>query len=84
MASATLLGAIGVPAVAAPSAAPVGHYGYGTHSGYGDFARLSYQKAVTVRVLKGLFERGDTGVVDRHVRPDLIQHNPLAPDGAKA
>ncbi|WP_171112097.1 MULTISPECIES: nuclear transport factor 2 family protein [Streptomyces] len=46
--------------------------------------RLSYQKAVTVRLLKGLFERGDTKVVDRYVRPDLIQHNPLAPDGAKA
>ncbi|WP_367666979.1 nuclear transport factor 2 family protein [Streptomyces sp. DG2A-72] len=84
MASAALLGAVGVPAVAAPSAAPAGHSGYGTHSGYGDFARLSHQKAVTVRVLKGLFERGDTGVVDRYVRPGLIQHNPLAPDGAKA
>ncbi|MBX9392969.1 ester cyclase [Streptomyces sp. TRM72054] len=83
-ASAALLGAVGAPAVAAPSAAPAGHSGYGTHSGHGDFARLGYQKAVTVRVLKGLFERGDTGVVDRYVRPDYIQHNPLAPDGAEA
>ncbi|MFF1568714.1 nuclear transport factor 2 family protein [Streptomyces sp. NPDC058293] len=30
-----------------------------------------------------MFERGDTGVVDRYVRPDYIQHNPLAPDGAE-
>jgi predicted SnoaL-like aldol condensation-catalyzing enzyme len=31
-----------------------------------------------------VFERGDTQVVDRFVRPDYIQHNPLAPDGAEA
>ena len=81
MASAALLGAAAVPAVAAPSAVSAGH---GTHSGYGDSARLSYQKAVTVRLLKGVFEQGDTEVVDRYVRPDYIQHNPLAPDGPEA
>jgi predicted SnoaL-like aldol condensation-catalyzing enzyme len=84
VASAALLGAAAVPAVAAPSAASAGYAASGAHSGYGDSARLSYQKAVTVRVLKGLFERGDTKVVDRYVRPDYIQHNPLAPDGAEA
>ncbi|MBR8640444.1 nuclear transport factor 2 family protein [Streptomyces tuirus] len=46
-------------------------------------SRSGYQKAVAVRVLKGVFEEGDTEVVDRFVRPDYIQHNPLAPDGAE-
>ena len=27
---------------------------------------------------------GRTGVVDRYVRPDYIQHDPFAPDGAEA
>ncbi|MEV5716902.1 nuclear transport factor 2 family protein [Amycolatopsis mediterranei] len=46
--------------------------------------RLGYRKTVAVQVLKGVFERGDTAVVDRFVRPDYIQHNPLAPDGTAA
>ncbi|MFF4254181.1 nuclear transport factor 2 family protein [Streptomyces sp. NPDC001663] len=79
-ASAVLLGAAAVPAVAAPHSASAGYAGYG---GYGDSARLGYQKAVAAGVLKGVFERGDTEVVDRFVRPDYIQHNPLAPDGAE-
>ncbi|MFI6441609.1 nuclear transport factor 2 family protein [Streptomyces sp. NPDC050759] len=79
-ASAAVLGAVAVPAVAAPHIASTG---YARHGGYGDSARLSYQKAVAVSVLKGVFERGDTEVVDRFVRPDYIQHNPLAPDGAE-
>lgn len=65
------------PAVAAPSSAAA------RHAGYGDQARLAYQKYVAARVLKGVFEQGDTEVVDRYVRPDYIQHNPLAPDGAE-
>ncbi|UUU33045.1 nuclear transport factor 2 family protein [Streptomyces sp. CA-210063] len=65
-----------VPAVAAPTAAA-------ERVSYGDASRLGYQKAVAVRVLKGVFEEGDTAVVDRYVRPDYIQHNPLAPDGAE-
>jgi predicted SnoaL-like aldol condensation-catalyzing enzyme len=65
------------PAIAATPSAPA------HHAGYGDQARLAYQKYVTVRVLKGVFEQGDTRVVDRYVRPDYIQHNPLAPDGAE-
>ncbi|MEV1079405.1 nuclear transport factor 2 family protein [Streptomyces sp. NPDC050211] len=77
LASAALLGAATVPAVAS---APVAS---GRHAGYGDSARLAYQKYVTVRVLKGVFEQGDTEVVDRYVRADYIQHNPLAPDGAE-
>ncbi len=39
---------------------------------------------ITVRTLKTLFDGGDTTAVDRHVRPDYIQHNPLAPDGPEA
>ncbi|MEU1480804.1 nuclear transport factor 2 family protein [Streptomyces sp. NPDC001668] len=77
LASAALLGAAAVPAVATPHAASV------AQAGYGDSARLGYQKAVAVQVLKGVFERGDAKVVDRFVRPDYIQHNPLAPDGAE-
>ncbi|WP_328838493.1 nuclear transport factor 2 family protein [Streptomyces europaeiscabiei] len=66
-----------VPAVAAPTAVA-------ERGAYGDAARVGhYQKAVAVRVLKGVFEDGDTAVVDRYVRPDYIQHNPLAPDGAE-
>ncbi|MFF7645550.1 nuclear transport factor 2 family protein [Streptomyces canus] len=74
VASVALLGTAAIPAVAAP------HTASGAHA-Y-DPARLGYQKAVAVRVLKGVFEQGDTAVVDRFVRPDYIQHNPFAPDGA--
>ncbi|WP_416978986.1 nuclear transport factor 2 family protein [Streptomyces sp. T028] len=50
----------------------------------GDSSRLAHQKSVAVQVLKGVFERGDTGVVDRFVRADYIQHNPQVGDGAAA
>ncbi|MET9967137.1 nuclear transport factor 2 family protein [Streptomyces sp. NPDC006356] len=72
--------ALVVPAAPAVAAVPsvAAH-----HVGYGDQARLAYQKYVVGRVLKGVFERGDTEVVDRYVRPDYIQHNPLAPDGSE-
>jgi predicted SnoaL-like aldol condensation-catalyzing enzyme len=79
VASAALLGAAAVPAVAIPSASASAE-----NAGYGDHARLGYQKYIAERVLKGVFEQGDTEVVDRYVRPDYIQHNPLAPDGAEA
>ncbi|MCZ0985938.1 nuclear transport factor 2 family protein [Streptomyces diastatochromogenes] len=39
---------------------------------------------LAVRVLRAAFEGGDTAVIDRYVRPDYIQHNPLAPDGPDA
>nr|WP_322780910.1 nuclear transport factor 2 family protein [Frankia sp. Cas4] len=39
---------------------------------------------LAVQVLSGVFVRGDMTVVDRYVRPDYIQHNPLAPDGPEA
>ncbi|MEU9913583.1 nuclear transport factor 2 family protein [Streptomyces sp. NPDC051001] len=74
MAATAVLTAAVAPAVAAPRPASVSHL---------DSARLGYQKAVAERVLKGVFERGDTSVVDRFVRPDYIQHNPFAPDGAE-
>jgi len=45
---------------------------------------LDRHKAVTVQVLKRLFEDGDVSVVDRYIRPDYIQHNPLAPNGTAA
>ncbi|MFC8347692.1 nuclear transport factor 2 family protein [Streptomyces sp. NPDC057280] len=79
-ASTAVLGAAAVPALAAPHAATAGHAGHGAQ---GDSARLGYQKDVAARVLKGVFERGDTAVVDRFVRRDYIQHNPQAPDGAE-
>lgn len=80
VASTAVLGAAAVPALAAPFTASAGHAGHGAQ---GDSARLGYQKDVAARVLKGVFERGDTAVVDRFVRPDYIQHNPQAPDGAE-
>ncbi|MBP5938854.1 SnoaL-like polyketide cyclase [Streptomyces sp. LBUM 1476] len=64
-----------VPAVAVPYDRP-GHVSVDSP------LRLAYQKDVAVRVLKGVFERGDGAVVDRYVRADYIQHNPFAPDGA--
>jgi NADPH:quinone reductase-like Zn-dependent oxidoreductase/predicted SnoaL-like aldol condensation-catalyzing enzyme len=36
------------------------------------------------QLLTDTFARGDTAIVDRLVRPDYIQHNPLAPDGPDA
>ncbi len=80
LAASALLGAATVPAVASPSAGGQHHaFGY-----VGEGARLDYQKDVVVRVLKGVFERGDTAIVDKYVRADYIQHNPLAPDGSEA
>ncbi|MER5226460.1 nuclear transport factor 2 family protein [Streptomyces flaveus] len=78
MAAAALTAVAVVPAAAAPPSATPAH-----QVAYGDSARPGYQKSVAVQVLKGVFERGDTSVVDRFVRPDYIQHNPLAPDGAE-
>lgn len=41
--------------------------------------------AISANVLRSVFEPGgDTSQVDTHVRPDYIQHNPLAPDGPEA
>ncbi|WP_371661655.1 ester cyclase [Streptomyces sp. NBC_00280] len=80
LAVSALLGAATVPAVASPSAGgrhAVGNLGY-----VGDGARLNHQKDVAVRVLKGVFERGDTAIVDKLVRADYIQHNPFAADGS--
>ncbi|WP_203691113.1 nuclear transport factor 2 family protein [Streptomyces sp. SID12488] len=80
LAASALLGAATVPAVASPSVGGRHVVGYGGYVGAD--ARLDYQKDVAVRVLKGVFERGDTAIVDRFVRADYIQHNPLAADGS--
>jgi len=45
---------------------------------------LDRHKAIAADVLKRLFEHGDASVVDRYIRPDYIQHNPLAPNGTAA
>ena len=79
VATSALLGAATLPALAS---APAGEDRAFEQVDAG--ARLDYQKSVAARVLKGAFERGDTAVVDRFVRADYIQHNPLAPDGAEA
>ncbi|WP_338681720.1 ester cyclase [Streptomyces acidiscabies] len=81
LAAAAVLGAAAVPAAAAPHGSAAGHAAYG-QGGYGDAARLGYQKTVAITVTKRVFEHGDTAVVDRFVRPDYIQHNPTAADGA--
>jgi NADPH:quinone reductase-like Zn-dependent oxidoreductase/predicted SnoaL-like aldol condensation-catalyzing enzyme len=58
----------------------------------GETGRTTGKIVLTVRdskaqraqeLLQALFERGDTAIVDRLVRPDYIQHNPLAPDGSE-
>jgi NADPH:quinone reductase-like Zn-dependent oxidoreductase/predicted SnoaL-like aldol condensation-catalyzing enzyme len=57
----------------------------------GETGRTSGKIVLTVRdskaqlaqqLLQDLFTRGDTAIVDRLVRPDYIQHNTQAPDGA--
>ncbi|WP_198543614.1 nuclear transport factor 2 family protein [Pseudofrankia sp. BMG5.36] len=90
--AAALMGVALAGAAAVPAAASAAHPKAPGHDRaaealgvrYGGSARLGYQKAVAVQLLKGVFERGDTSVVDRFVRPDYIQHNPLAPDGSEA
>ena len=78
LAAVALTSTVGVvPAVAAPKATAV------ERVAQQDAARLAHHKSVAVRVLKGVFEEGDTEVVDRYVRPDYIQHNPIAADGAE-
>ncbi|WTN37246.1 nuclear transport factor 2 family protein [Streptomyces canus] len=42
------------------------------------------KKQIAVQTVTIAFDGGDTTVVDRYVRPDYIQHNPLAPDGPEA
>ncbi|WP_329265765.1 nuclear transport factor 2 family protein [Streptomyces pseudovenezuelae] len=81
LAAAAVLGATAVPAAAASHGPAAGHAAHGQR-GYGDLARLGYQEAVAITVVKRVFERGDTAVVDRFVRPDYIQHNPTAADGS--
>ncbi|RNL62721.1 hypothetical protein EFK50_13300 [Nocardioides marmoriginsengisoli] len=39
---------------------------------------------IAVKVLRAAFEGGDSALIDRYVRPEYIQHNPLAPDGPEA
>jgi NADPH:quinone reductase-like Zn-dependent oxidoreductase/predicted SnoaL-like aldol condensation-catalyzing enzyme len=39
---------------------------------------------LALRLMQDLFQRGDTAIVDRLLRPEYIQHNPLAPDGPDA
>lgn len=39
---------------------------------------------IAAQARRAVFDGGDTTVIDRHVRPDCIQHNPLAPDGLEA
>lgn len=81
--AASLAAIAAVPAAAAgPSLTTAGYAADST--GHAAGTQRDYQKVVAVAVLEGLFERGDTTVVDRFVRPDYIQHNPLVPDGPDA
>jgi predicted SnoaL-like aldol condensation-catalyzing enzyme len=86
LAAAAVLGAAAVPAAAAPHGPAAGHAAHGQgdhgHGGHGEPARRGYQKATAIAVVKGVFERGNTAVVDRFVRSDYIQHNPTAADGS--
>lgn len=42
------------------------------------------QAHIAVQALGAVFAGGDASAIDRVVRPDYIQHNPLAPDGPEA
>ncbi|MFJ9714109.1 nuclear transport factor 2 family protein [Streptomyces sp. NPDC101234] len=39
---------------------------------------------ISVQVLRAAFEGSDPALIDHYVRPDYIQHNPLAADGPEA
>ncbi len=39
---------------------------------------------IAVQALGAVFDGGRSAAIDRHVRPDYIQHNPQAPDGPEA
>ncbi|MGW1711875.1 nuclear transport factor 2 family protein [Streptomyces sp. NPDC002156] len=85
LAAAALTAAVAIPSAAATPSADGGRQaGRPAASSHDESARLAYQKSVAVAVLKGLFERGDTEVVDRYVLPDYIQHNPTLPNGTEA
>lgn len=43
--------------------------------------RLTERERIAVELEQGVFERGDTSLVDRYVLPTYIQHNPFAGDG---
>ncbi|MDX3695476.1 nuclear transport factor 2 family protein [Streptomyces europaeiscabiei] len=76
-----LVAAVVTAAVAVVTTAPAAVAAPRTHC---PKPTAGHEKSVAVQVLKGVFERGDTKVVDRYVRPDYIQHNPTAPDGSAA
>lgn len=77
--------AVGVAVVPATAATPsIAAHDAGSGVGHGERARLSYQESAAVRLTKGVFERGDTRVVDRFVQPNYIAHNPHSANGAEA
>lgn len=69
------------PAPPADGAAEIGSGRHGSHQGR---ERAEVNRALVVGVYDRLFNEGDLTVVDEHVRPDYIQHNPQAPDGRDA
>ncbi|WEH12965.1 nuclear transport factor 2 family protein [Streptomyces sp. VNUA24] len=75
LAAAAFTGVGALPASARPDTFPR------SRRGQGDRAHLEYQKRVSVRLQKALWQDGDTSLVDRFVSPTYIQHNPLAADG---
>ncbi|THV42128.1 nuclear transport factor 2 family protein [Glycomyces buryatensis] len=85
-AAATALAATSLAAISAASAFPASDDAAGATAAsaeHGGAYQEAYQKYVAVEVLEGVFERGDTDVVDRYVWDDYIQHNPVATDGAE-
>ncbi|MFC8436348.1 nuclear transport factor 2 family protein [Streptomyces sp. NPDC057253] len=76
LAAAAFVGVGALPAAARPGGALPR-----TGGGQGDCADLEYQKRVSVRLQKALWQDGDTSLVDEFVSPTYIQHNPLAADG---
>lgn len=77
--------AVGVAVVPAAAATPsIAAQDAGSGVGHRERARLSYQESAAVRVIKGVFERGDARVVDRFVQPNYIEHNPESANGTEA
>ncbi|MGW0582296.1 nuclear transport factor 2 family protein [Streptomyces sp. NPDC002920] len=75
--SGALLAGASAASAAPPRSAPV-------TPAYGAEHRTAPNKALVVTFFNRLFDDGDLAAVDRFVRPDYTQHNPMLADGPQA
>lgn len=75
--SGALLAGASAASAAPPRSSPVAPL-------YGADQLTAANKALVVHFFDRLFNRGNLAVVDRFVKPDYVQHNPMLADGPKA